>query len=60
MRNVGDAKDGKHDPFSNWVWWCWNANSLDTGGMTTDDFSTILWSKMDWLTNYFGLRPWYL
>lgn len=29
----GDDSDDFHNEIENWFWWCWNANSVDTGGM---------------------------
>ena len=33
FNNVGNGRDGLHAPITSWFWWCWNANSADTGGM---------------------------
>ena len=35
MNNVGDARDGKHESIDGWMWWAWNANSGDTGGIVS-------------------------
>jgi hypothetical protein len=35
LNNVGDAKDGKHESIDGWIWWSWNANSGDTGGLVS-------------------------
>ena len=40
-------------------YWCWNANSGDTGGLAQDDWSTLHWRKLAFLTT-FGLRPWFM
>jgi aryl-phospho-beta-D-glucosidase BglC (GH1 family) len=42
-----------------WVYWVYNANSGDTGGIVTDDWQGIDWMKVRWLHSLFGLRPWY-
>ena len=31
--NQGGGNDGMHAPINNWFYWCWNANSGDTGGI---------------------------
>ena len=31
--NQGGGNDGLHAPINNWFYWCWNANSGDTGGI---------------------------
>ena len=33
MKNQGDGKDGKHGAIQHWLWWAFNANSGDTGGI---------------------------
>ncbi len=33
INNVGNGADGLHNPITSWFWWCWNANSGDTGGI---------------------------
>ena len=35
MNNRGDARDGKHEAIDGWMWWAWNANSGDTGGLVS-------------------------
>ena len=51
---------------SDWVfvcntrfYWCWNANSGDTGGLVQDDWHTLQWRKLAFLTTL-GLRPWFM
>jgi hypothetical protein len=65
MTNTGDATAYPHQPVRVWFWWCWNANSGDTGGIVTGDktkgvtaWYTIKWYKVDWLGGL-GLCPWY-
>ncbi|CAL5222763.1 g5175 [Coccomyxa viridis] len=41
-------------------WWDWNPNSGDTGGIVENDWLTIIWSKISWLTGAINLTPWYL
>lgn len=33
LNNEADANDGKHNSIDSWIWWAWNANSGDTGGI---------------------------
>lgn len=33
MAGGENGADGLHDPITSWFWWCWNANSGDTGGV---------------------------
>jgi len=49
--------DGRHEPISSWFYWCWNVNSGDTGGLVRDDWTTLEWVKLAFLTTL-GLRPW--
>ena len=36
LLNQGDAADGRHNPIVDWIWWAWNDNSGDTGGIVSD------------------------
>lgn len=38
-----------------WIWWSWNPNSVDTGGILKDDWVTVNETKMDFLRE--ALRP---
>jgi hypothetical protein len=58
LNNVGAAADGKHIAIPNWFYWDWNPNSGDTGGLVADDWLTIQWKKIEYLTTI-GLKPWY-
>ena len=42
------------------VYWCWNANSGDTGGIVKDDWTAVNWEKVAWLQAAVGLKPWAL
>jgi aryl-phospho-beta-D-glucosidase BglC (GH1 family) len=42
----------------NWFYWSWNPNSADTGGLVEDNWTTLIWKKIDYLTTI-GLNPWY-
>ena len=33
ISNTGGGADGNHVAMAGWFWWCWNANSGDTGGL---------------------------
>jgi len=33
VSNTAGGNDGQHAPLAGWFWWCWNANSGDTGGL---------------------------
>lgn len=59
LNNTGGAEDGLHQAVTNWFYWDWNANSGDTGGIVDNDWRTILWNKVEYLTNI-GLKPWYM
>ena len=39
----------------NWMFWAYNANSGDTGGIVTDDWKGLNWKKLDWLKRNMGL-----
>jgi len=40
------------------VYWCWNANSGDTGGIVRDDWVAVAWEKVAWMQKAVGLHPW--
>ena len=33
VSNMNGGADGQHVALAGWFWWCWNANSGDTGGL---------------------------
>jgi endoglucanase len=39
-----------------WIWWSWNPNSADTGGILQDDWVTVDRTGMDLLRSA-PLRP---
>jgi hypothetical protein len=49
---------GTHAPAAALFWWAWNANSGDTGGLVGEDWTSVEWSKVDWLKRAAGLAPW--
>lgn len=55
----GAGNDGRHRAIPHWFFWCWNANSGDTGGLIAENWLDIQWEKIDYLTQI-GLKPWYL
>lgn len=48
VRNSGNNKHKIH-----WMYWCYNFNSADTGGIVTDRDGQIEWQKIDWLRQRF-------
>lgn len=54
-----DESQMQHAPVDNWIYWCWNPSSADTGGLVDNDWSTILWNKVDKLIDDFDLQPWF-
>ena len=59
IQNTGQGVDGGHNAFAGSVWWAWNNNALDTGGLVGSDWTTILWQKVQLLQTLMTLRPWY-
>lgn len=59
IQNTGQGVDGKHNAFAGSIWWAWNNNALDTGGLVSSDWTTILWQKVQFLQTLMTLRPWY-
>lgn len=43
-----DTKMGKHK-HNNWVWWAYNENSGDTGGIVKNNWQDLDWQKLGWL-----------
>ena len=46
-----------------WFWWCWNANSGDTGGLVvsnrTSPWYVLQFHKLYYLQITLGLKPWW-
>ncbi|CAL8461996.1 g1527 [Coccomyxa elongata] len=59
MRNDPAAAVYPHATLSHLIWWAWNPNSGDTGGLVQDDWLTVIWNKVDYLISAIGLQPWY-
>lgn len=53
------AEDVDHAKVPNMLFWCWNQNSRDTGGIVGDNWLDIMWNKISWLEKATGLRPWW-
>ncbi|BDA41274.1 probable endoglucanase E1 [Coccomyxa sp. Obi] len=60
MQVDNEANDGMHAPIPHMVWWDWNPNSGDTGGLVNDGWSAVIWNKIDYLVNAIDLQPWYM
>lgn len=58
MNNTGGAAAYPHLRTNVWFWWCWNANSGDTGGVVTSTWYAIKWHKVQYLQTV-GLCPWW-
>lgn len=42
FNNAAGGKDGQHARINNWFYWCWNANSGDTGGLVSFTYQILL------------------
>lgn len=42
-----------------WMYWAYNRNSGDTGGIVKDNWLEWEWGKLRWLNKKMHLRPWY-
>ncbi|KAG1661491.1 hypothetical protein FOA52_010206 [Chlamydomonas sp. UWO 241] len=58
LLNTGDGNDGRHNAIPHMLYWCWNSNSIDTGGLVDSTEYNLVWKKVRWL-NAIGLTPWY-
>ncbi|KAG1680164.1 hypothetical protein FOA52_000277 [Chlamydomonas sp. UWO 241] len=58
LLNTGEANDGRHNAIPHMLYWCWNSDSFDTGGLVDSTEYNIIWKKVRWL-NAIGLTPWY-
>jgi hypothetical protein len=59
VTNTGDAVDGLHGPITSIIWWSWNANSGDTGGIVGDDWVTVNFQKVRLMQDLVNLTPFY-
>lgn len=53
------AEDVDHAKVPNMLFWCWNQNSGDTGGIVGNNWLDIMWNKISWLEKATGLSPWW-
>lgn len=44
----------------NWMFWAYNRNSGDTGGIVKDNWKDFEWGKLEWLRRKMALKPWYV
>lgn len=44
----------------NWMFWAYNRNSGDTGGIVKDNWKDFEWGKLEWLRRKMALKPWYI
>ena len=49
LNNTGAAADGRHIKLGDWIYWDWNPDSQDTGGLVDDGWNGIVWSKIEFL-----------
>jgi hypothetical protein len=56
----GGAKAYNTVPVSGWLWWAYNENSGDTGGIVMNQWQELNWEKINWMVARLGLRPWYM
>lgn len=47
-------------PVNGWLWWAYNENSGDTGGIVKNYWQDLHWDKINFMIARMGLRPWYL
>ena len=58
MLNIGAAKDGRHNAMPSILYWAWNDNSGDTGGLVDSTWYNLVWIRVRWLSGL-GATPWY-
>jgi hypothetical protein len=56
----GGAKAYNTVPVNGWLWWAYNENSGDTGGIVMNQWQELNWEKINWMVARLGLRPWYM
>lgn len=56
----GGARAYNTEEINGWLWWAYNENSGDTGGIVFNDWQDIHWEKVNYQIARLGLRPWYL
>ncbi|WIA18743.1 hypothetical protein OEZ85_003433 [Tetradesmus obliquus] len=55
----GGARSYNSQSMAGWLWWCYNENSHDTGGIVWDNWKQLDWNKLGFMINSLGLTPWY-
>lgn len=50
---------GKKFGSGHWMYWSFNENSGDTGGIVKNGWQDFEWGKLRWLKERLGLKPWY-
>jgi hypothetical protein len=55
----GSARRYNQIPLAGWMWWAYNENSGDTGGIVHNDWQDLHWAKLRYMMDYLGLTPWY-
>lgn len=55
----GAAAAYTKQPVSGWLWWAYNENSGDTGGIVKDNWQNLNWEKLGFMIDSLGLTPWY-
>ena len=58
LLNVGAANDGRHNAMPSMLYWAWNDNSGDTGGLVDSTWYNLVWIRVRWLSGL-GATPWY-
>uniref|UniRef100_A0A383VFK3 Glycoside hydrolase family 5 domain-containing protein n=1 Tax=Tetradesmus obliquus TaxID=3088 RepID=A0A383VFK3_TETOB len=46
-------------PLNGWMWWAYNENSGDTGGIVTNQWQDLHWDKLRYMMRSLDLQPWY-
>lgn len=55
----GNAAQYAKQPASGWLWWAYNENSGDTGGIVQNNWQDLDWNKLRFQMDKLGLTPWY-
>jgi len=59
MNQQGGARAYNWKPAAGWLWWCYNENSGDTGGIIWNNWSQLDWKKLKYMIYHLQLTPWY-
>eukprot|EP00878_Enallax_costatus_P023562 GHUV01025063.1.p1 GENE.GHUV01025063.1~~GHUV01025063.1.p1 ORF type:complete len:271 (+),score=63.78 GHUV01025063.1:645-1457(+) len=55
----GGARAYNWQSAAGWLWWAYNENSGDTGGIVYNNWKALNWVKLRYMINSMGLVPWY-